>query len=344
MIHFLPSCLPLSSGKSTLLGLLVAGLFSAGAGQSAFAQDAKTIRYQTSWVPNAQFASSYVADAKGYYAAAGLAVTILPGGPDVDVPSMVASGAVDIGVVGADNVALANAQGANLVIVAAGLQSNPLAMMSLSTNPIETPADMYGKTIGVPTGDNAAHQAIVAYNKLDAAQFSTAPAGFDMTPLLSGAVDGMYGYYTEQTIAIEGAGLEPASFLLADYGLDVFAQAYFVRRDTLETRRDDIVAFLRAEARGLQYMLANVDEAVDLTVNVYAADGGLKAEETARQIALLQDLIVTDETKANGLMSISARGIERNIATLTALGVQGADASLFDTSLITEVFAAGPQL
>lgn len=343
MIHPNLSCLHHPKGQKLAFGLLAIGLFATCSG-AALAQDAKTIRYQTSWVPTVQFASSYIADAKGYYADEGLSVSILPGGPDVDVPSMVASGAVDIGVVGADNVALANAQGADLVIVAAGLQSNPLAMMSLATNPIATPTDMYGKTIGVPTGDNAAHQAIIAYNNLDVSKFTTAPAGFDMTPLLSGAVDGMYGYYTEQTIAIEAAGLEPASFLLADYGLDVFAQAYFVSRQTLETRREDIVAFLRAEARGLQYMLDNVDETADLTVNVYAADSGLNAKETARLIALLEDLVVTDETTKNGLMTISAEGIARNVATLTSLGVPGVGPSLFDTSLIDEVFANGPRL
>lgn len=42
-------------------------------------------------------------------------------------------------------------------------------------------------------------------------------------------------------------------------------------------------------------------------------------------------------------MTISEDGIARNVATLTALGVEGADATLFDTSLISEVFANGPQ-
>src|SRR4051812_38293653 len=46
-------------------------------------QAADKVTVQLKWVPQAQFAGYYVAQAKGYYKDAGLDVTIKPGGPDV---------------------------------------------------------------------------------------------------------------------------------------------------------------------------------------------------------------------------------------------------------------------
>ena len=60
--------------------LLATALFAAFAAPAA-AEDAVTL--QLKWVTQAQFAGYYVAAAKGFYTEEGLAVTILPGGPDV---------------------------------------------------------------------------------------------------------------------------------------------------------------------------------------------------------------------------------------------------------------------
>src|SRR5436190_10076969 len=55
---------------------------------SVFAEEAKVspvIRVQLQWAPQAQFAGEIAAQAEGYYAAENLRVTLVPGGPAVDV-------------------------------------------------------------------------------------------------------------------------------------------------------------------------------------------------------------------------------------------------------------------
>jgi NitT/TauT family transport system substrate-binding protein len=52
---------------------------AAGVGMSTHAADKVTV--QLKWVPQAQFAGYYMAQAKGYYKDEGLDVTIKPGGP-----------------------------------------------------------------------------------------------------------------------------------------------------------------------------------------------------------------------------------------------------------------------
>src|ERR1700687_3634825 len=56
------------------------------------------IRLATDWRAEAEHGGFYEALANGEYAKRGLNVTIVPGGPGVNVPQLVASGAVELGV------------------------------------------------------------------------------------------------------------------------------------------------------------------------------------------------------------------------------------------------------
>ncbi len=322
---------------------LLAGCASSSSGSTADGgSDALTpLTLQTSWIPLVQFGGSYVADKEGYYEKNGVDVDILPGGPDVDSMAAVVSGQADIGMGNADTVARANEQGADLVIVAAGFQKNPLAILSSPDKPIADPKAMEGMKIGVPSGDEAAQDAIVAANDVDASKVTSVPVGFDVAPLVSGEVDGLWVFYSEQPIAYEEAtGKKGTVFLTADYGLDVYAQVYAVKKETLEDpdKKAAIEGFLKGEIEGWQAYVADPTEAVDLTVNDYAKDGGLTVEEQTKQAELQMDLLVTDETKEHGLLWISDDGIQKNIATLESLGITGVDESLFDTSLLEDVY------
>lgn len=60
---------------------------------AAYAAD--EVRLQLQWVTQAQFAGYYVALDKGYYDAEDLDVSILPGGPDIAPPQVLAGGGAD---------------------------------------------------------------------------------------------------------------------------------------------------------------------------------------------------------------------------------------------------------
>lgn len=295
------------------------------------------VSFQTSWIPMVQFGGSYLAEDSGYYEEEGLDVTILPGGPEVDGTALVAAGTVDIGVSNADAVARANEAGADLVIIAAGFQKNPLALLSLASDPIADPEAMYGKKIGIPAGDTATHDALVEFNELDSSQIEQVPAGFDVAPLLSGEVDGLYVFYTEQPIALEEAGEAGETFLLADYGLDFFAQVYFVTRDTFENDKETITSFLTAEIKGWQDFVADPSPAVDLAINEYAKDSGLTESQQTKQSERQIELLVTDDTEANGLLTMSEEKVQANLDTLEKLGI-AVSPELFDTSILEAIY------
>src|SRR3954470_20450214 len=74
--------------KKSLGILAVLGLVFSACNVGAPAQ--KTVSLQLQWAPQAQFAGYFAADREGYYAAQGLKVNFIPGGPDV-VPQQVGS-------------------------------------------------------------------------------------------------------------------------------------------------------------------------------------------------------------------------------------------------------------
>lgn len=331
------------AGIATFAAASAGILLLAGCAPAATSDDGTelvTLDYQTSWIPLVQFGGSYVAKEEGYYEEAGVDVNILPGGPEVDGMALLESGAADIAVSNTDVVARANAAGADLVIVAAGFQKSPLAILSLDSAPILTPEDIEGTRIGVPLGDTATHDAFVEVNGIDPATISIVPIGFDVSPLLSGEVDGQYVFYTEQPIAVEDAGLVPETLLLADFNFNVYAQVYVVTRETLETQRDAVLAFLEGEIKGWQDYVADPTLAVQLTVEEYGADGGLTIEAQTKQAARQLDILVTPTTQEHGLLWMSDEDIASNIATVQALGVD-VDESLFDRSLLEELYGGG---
>ncbi len=326
---------------------LVAGSLAlagcSGSASSDSSDGTVSMSLATSWIPMVQFAGTYEADSNGYYADEGLDVTIIAGGSEVDPTATVAAGDAEIGMSNADAVARANESGADLVIFAAAFQKSPLGILSTSEDPLTTPEDLVGKTIGVPSGDEAIHQTLLETNGIDESSVTSVPVSFDIAPLTSGEVDGQYAFYTEQAVALEQTG-DPGAFLfLADYGQDVYANVYYATRDTVENNPELIENFLRAEIKGWQDAVADPAGAADLAVNVYGKDTGLDIEEQTLSMQRQIELLSTDETEEYGLLYLTDDGIQRNIDSITGLGIT-ADESLFDASFLEDVYDGSSSL
>jgi len=347
-MHPLSSAAPRRRGIKAALAaasLLAAGALlaacssgsEAASTSSADSGEPFALTLQTSWTPNVQFGGSYIAETDGLYEAEGVDVTIAPGGPETSAIALVESGQALIGQSSADVIARANEEGADLVMLGALFQKNPFAIMSLAEDPIPDPEAMLGKRIGLAGGDTVTIDALIAANDLDASQIAMVPVGYDIAPLTSGEVDGVVVFYTDQPVALQLAGFEGETFLMADYGLDVYGQTYFTTRENLETYRDEIKAFLRGEIAGWEAYLEDPDYAAQLTVDDYAKDVGLSLEAQQIQASRQPELIVSAATEANGLLWMSDEDIAKNLASLEILGI-AATADMFDNSLLEEIY------
>jgi NitT/TauT family transport system substrate-binding protein len=129
------------------LSLALAGLFG-----SAQAADKFTV--QLKWLPQAQFAGYYVAQAKGFYKEADLDVTIKPGGPDIAPPQVLAASGADLAVDWMPSALAAREAGAPLVNVAQIFNRSGMMLTCKKASGVATPQDFKGKTLGVWFGGN----------------------------------------------------------------------------------------------------------------------------------------------------------------------------------------------
>ena len=320
-----------------------AGSSSEGSGEDASFGDASI---QLSWIKNTEFMGEFVADDAGYFTDAGFdSVDLIPGPASAEAG--VISGNVDLGIGNAISTGTVIAEeGAPLKIIGATYQKNPFTILSLAgVGNIATVDDLAGKTFGVQASNQSLWDAFVKVNDIDLSTVTVVPVEYDPTPLFNGEVDGWFAYLTNENIDAELAGLDPVNLPLADNGLPFVAETFTASDDAIANDREMLKALLVAEIKGWSDAINDPTAAATLTVDTYGKDLGLTMEKETRQAEIqATDLVVSSDTEENGLFTISDDLQETSIETLAAAGVEIDAETLFDMTLLAEVYEENPEL
>ena len=301
----------------------------------ARARAATPATLQLSWLHSVQFGGSYIALDRGYWTGAGLDVALLPGGPNAPVEPPVVAGTALVGISAADYTAAAVQQGAPFRIIGVAMQKNPFAIASLPANPVNTPADLLGKKIGMALANMPVLQALCTINGVDIAGIEVVPTQYDAAPLVQGQVDCLLCWATDLPVAMEVQGVPSVTMLLADFGYAVQSQNYIATEDSLANRRPELVALMRGELRGWTDYQADPAAAADLTLAMFP-DAGLDRETQVLQAARQVPLMFSDLTAAHGFGWFTEDTVAANVDTLALLGKPVAPA-LWDRSILEEV-------
>lgn len=317
------------------------GAASAAAGAAALGlrpvQAATPVALQLSWLHSVQFAGSYIAQDRGWWAEAGLEVSLLPGGPNAPVEPPVVAGTALVGISAADYTAAAVENGAPFRILGVAMQKNPFAIASLPANPVRAPADLAGKRIGMALANMPVLQALCTLNRLDINAITVVPTQYSAQPLLAGEVDCLLCWETDLPVAMAVQGIEAVTMLMADHGYAVHSQTYIATLDSLANRRAELVALMRGEVRGWDAYRADTDAAADLTMRLFP-DAGLDLPSQRLQAARQVGLMFSDLTDANGFGWWTDETVAANIETLALLG-RKVTPDLWDRSILEEVHA-----
>lgn len=290
---------------------------------------------QLSWLHSVQFGGSYIAAQKGYWTDLGLDVSLTQGGPNAPVEPPVVTGQALIGISAADYTAAAVAEGAPFKIIAVAMQKNPFAIASLATNPVDTPADLIGKKIGMAVANTPVLQALCTLNGVDINAIEIVPTQYDPAPLVSGQVDCLLCWETDLPVAMTIQGVDNTTMLMADHGYAVHSQTYIATTDSIANRRADLVAMLKGEVMGWTDYLADPAAAAALTVDMFP-DAGLDLETQVLQAERQVPLMFSDLTAASGFGWFTEETIAQNIETLALLD-RTVSADLWDRTLLEEV-------
>jgi NitT/TauT family transport system substrate-binding protein len=224
----------------------------------------KPVNLQADWVYGGPNAGLVVAKEKGFFADAGLDVTINQGKGSGSTAQIVASKAVQFGF--ADGFVVGNSvsKGMKLKMVAGVYRRNPCAALVLEESGITSPKDLEGKTVGIATGSAQFQQwpafmkgAGLEASKVRVINVDGAGAG---PALISGQVAAIAGFAQGYIPSIEIRGKKKVrAFWYADVGVTAMSNGIIVHQDLL-AEPELIRSMVRATMKGFIYGRANAEE------------------------------------------------------------------------------------
>ncbi|WP_029214439.1 ABC transporter substrate-binding protein [Kallotenue papyrolyticum] len=247
------------------LALLISGCRAAATPPSTAATGgARTpVRIAMGYIPDVQFAPFYVAQARGYYQAAGLEVTI--DHSDVrDALVQVGQGRLTFANAAGDEILQARAQGIPIKLVFQTFQQLPVAIFAKQSAGIKTPADLRGKTVGVPGRFGATYIGLLAVlyaAQVPADQVNIVEIGFTQAAAVrEDKVDAAVGYFNNEPLLLQAEGI-PVDVLPVSEYISLVSNGIIAADTLIETQPDLVRRFVSATARGLQETIADPEAA-----------------------------------------------------------------------------------
>ncbi len=258
--HLVLSILILAVGLTGCAG-------STSAGQPA---QLRRVSLGVGYIPNVQFAPLYVAQKKGFYAEEGLDVNIEYGFED-DFVALAAQGERDFAVASGDQVILARAQGLPITYVMKWYERFPVALLLGPGQAVSSPAELAGKTIGLPGFFGASYvgwKGLVYAANIDESAVKVEDIGFTQAAAIQqGTVDGAMVYIANEPIQLRNEGLDVSVIEVSDY-LNLISNGLVVGDKLLQADPELVQKMVRATLRGLQYTIDTPDEAFKIVREV----------------------------------------------------------------------------
>jgi NitT/TauT family transport system substrate-binding protein len=216
---------------------------------------------QLDWVAEPEHGGLYQAQATGLFAAAGLDVTLIQGGPNAFPTQKAAAGLVQFAQADSTNTLLAINEGLPITQVAAVFQQNPSVLMLHAENPIDSFAELDGATIMARP-----EWAFLPYlkNKYDL-DFQLIPFNFSVANFIADPHFIQQGFYIAEPFFIEQGGGQRPKFLYAwDAGFDSYV-VLIGNRAWVEAHPAATRAFLAVMKAGWQeYLMGDPEPAHEL--------------------------------------------------------------------------------
>jgi ABC-type nitrate/sulfonate/bicarbonate transport system substrate-binding protein len=220
------------------------------------------------WVPWVLDIPIDVAQSKGFYTAEGLEVTqTLPAGP-TDVIKFVSTGKSQFGLYYAPDILMGVAEGAPLLSLASLMPHAPVGLAFKKGLEVDSPKVLEGKTAAVPLipSVRASYESMLIAGGVDNAKVNLADPGFNLVqPLLTGTYDAVAFTEFAELVEAEAAGGDLDYLDFRDWGTPDYAFLNVVTsRDFAAKEPATVKSFLRATLKGLDYAIANPEEAAGI--------------------------------------------------------------------------------
>jgi NitT/TauT family transport system substrate-binding protein len=242
--------------------LVLAACSPSGSGSPTPSAELREVTLLLGYRPDVQFAPFYVAQQEGFYADAGLEVTI-EHRQAPDVQRLVASGEAEFGVADATDVMVARTAGIPIRYASTLYQRFPVAIIGDASDVPSDPAGLAGRTIGTPGPFGSSWHALLAL--LDAGGLTEDditvreyPQFNQVDGLANGDVELITGFRNNEPLRLEARGMTPA-LLTIDEVAPLPGPGVIVGDGLLESDPDLVRAFVQATAAAQGAVIDDVD-------------------------------------------------------------------------------------
>lgn len=301
-----------------VIGLVLA-FFPTGCGkkaETAVAPGLVKIRFQTDWFPQPEHGGYYQALAKGYYAAEGLDVEILPGGPNAQVMAGVATGRAELGMTNGDDVIVAVARGVPVKMVGAEMQRDPQGILFHNEHPLHSLKDLEGKTLMAGAGSTW----IQVVQKKLGVKFNLLPLVGDLARFMNDKTFVQQCFVTNEPFFAKQRGANVGALLIASDSYEPY-RVMFTSQKFLAEHPDIVAKFVRASVKGwVDYLTGDPAPANKLLA---AKRSDLTPEFLAYSIKAMNDykLVSGDPAKGETAGQLTSARLQKQIVLLQEVGV-----------------------
>lgn len=222
-----------------------------------------TVRLPMGYIPDPQFAPFYVAVDKGYFSEAGFELEF-DYSFETDGVALVGAGELPFAVVSGEQVILARAQSVPVVYVMEWFERFPIAVVSKEAAGIEEPADLAGRSVGLPGFFGAGYvgyAGLLSAAGLALEDVNNSDIGFtQVEALLTDQVEAVVGYANNEPVQLAAQGEAINVIYVADY-VAMVGNGLITNEQTIASDPEMVRRFIGAFQRGLADTLADPAEA-----------------------------------------------------------------------------------
>ncbi|HKS70300.1 MAG TPA: ABC transporter substrate-binding protein [Ktedonobacterales bacterium] len=259
----------LAFGMLAALAALLAGC-GGGSTTPAGGPQLTRVKLALDWTPNTNHTGIYVAQQKGWYQQQGIDLQLLPYSSSVAPEQLVATGQADFAISFPEAVTADRALGQPLVSVAAVIQHNTSALITLKSSGLNTVASLAGKRyvgFGAPYEQPVVAQ-VLSCGGASSTSFQNITTSLDpVAALKSGQFDFAWVYEGWEVIEAQREGLQVNVFPLLDYCMPDYSSPVIITNQKMIQQHPDVIKrFLKATSEGYTYAVQHPHDAAALLI------------------------------------------------------------------------------
>src|SRR5712692_3696847 len=222
------------------------------------------------WTPNTNHSGIYVALAQGWYRAEGIDLHLLPYSASVSPDVLVGSGKADVGISATEGIVSDAAAGQPVVSIAAIIQHNTSALVTLASSGLTRPRDLDGKVYG---GFGAPYESAVVGEIIQKdggkGQFKNVTLSIDaMQALETHRIDFVWVFEGWEVIQAQRQGVKLNVFPITNYGVaDYYTPNLIASPAEIKQKPALLRKFMLATSCGYEYARIHTQVAAQMLID-----------------------------------------------------------------------------